>query len=147
MAFFIANVLKNRHFKTNINEQYSTDRLRREGVPQGSVLSCTLFALAIDDIARNLPQDVHCQLYVDDFVLYSSSAYLPAVERRIQRAITLTSRWATAHGFSFSQSKTKGIHFTRRRGHAVPLLRLGNSNITFDQTAKLLGLTFDCKLS
>ena len=147
MAFYIANFLRNRYFKTKINDQVSSDHIQKEGVPQGSVLSCTLFALAIDDITENLPHDVHCQLYVDDFVLYSSSTYLPALERRLQRAIDMALGWATAHGFSFSRSKTKGILFTRRRRHPEPLLRLGNENISFYPTAKLLGLTFDKKLS
>ena len=115
MANFIANFLQNRCIRTKVNEHHSVGHQQREGVPQGSVLSCILFALAIDDITKNMSRNVQCQLYVDDFILYSTSVYLPALECRVQRAINGTLQWATSHGFFFSRDKTKGILFTRKR--------------------------------
>ena len=48
------------------------------------VVLLNLFALSIDGIA---PASIKFSLYVDDFIIYSSSNYLPALERRIQQAV------------------------------------------------------------
>ena len=40
--------------------------MQKEGVPQGSVLSVTLFALAINGITSVIPPDVLSTLFVDD---------------------------------------------------------------------------------
>ena len=42
----------------------SSVREQQEGVPQGSVLSCTLFALAINGLAEAVPQNVKYNIYV-----------------------------------------------------------------------------------
>jgi len=39
------------------------------GVPQGSVLSVTLFALKINSIVKAISPGVECSLYVDDFLI------------------------------------------------------------------------------
>ena len=70
---FIQKFLSNRVFRTKIGETLSSEHSQREGVPQRSVLSCTLFTLAMNRISRNLPPDVHYNLFVDDFTLYSLS--------------------------------------------------------------------------
>jgi len=44
------------------------------GVPQGSIISTTLFIIKIDNVTKSLSPDVHHFIYVDDFVIcYSSS--------------------------------------------------------------------------
>ena len=124
VAFSIANFLRDRTFRTRIGQQYSSKHLQEEGVPQGSVLSCTLFSLAINHIANNLPRDVSSSLYVDDLMIYSSSSHLPALERCLQLAINAVSSWSINHGFTIAHTdnKTVAIHFNRKRGHAEPSL-------------------------
>ena len=39
------------------------------GVPQGSVLSVTLFALKINSMVKAISPGVECSLYVDDFLI------------------------------------------------------------------------------
>jgi hypothetical protein len=148
LAKYIINFLKNRRFKTKIETSTSEECVQEEGVPQGSVLSCTLFALAINDITTVMPQDIKCSLYVDDFVIYSSSNYVPALERRMQRAINNATKWATNHGFKFSISKTNAINFHRKRGiPPEPSLTLYGQPIPFKPTEKFLGILFDTKMT
>ena len=81
---FICNFLQDRCIKVQVGSMFSDPHRLYEGVPQGSVLSCTLFALAINDMPTVLPKYTSCTLYVDDFAIYASSASLPTLERRIQ---------------------------------------------------------------
>ena len=47
-----------------------SDNFEQEmGVPQGSILSVTLFRLKINSLADVLKNDMQGSLYVDDFVL------------------------------------------------------------------------------
>ena len=63
--FYNKNFLENLTFQVKVGTHLS-ERYKQQGVPQGSVLSCTLFALAINDITSVLPHDVQGILYVDN---------------------------------------------------------------------------------
>ena len=148
VAFFIANFLRDSTFRTRIGQQYSSEHLQEDGVPQGSILSCTLFSLAINHIANNLPRDVSSSLYIDDQMIYSSSSHPPALER-LQLAINAVSSWSISHSFTIAHTdnKTVAIHFNRKRGHAEPSLFLENRMINFKPNSKFLGITLDQKLN
>ena len=61
--------------------------VKEEGLPQGSVLSVTLFVTAINEITKQLRSEVHCTLYVDDFTIFVSAATITHSTRIIQIAI------------------------------------------------------------
>ena len=147
LAYFIVNFLRNRQFRVKVVNTYSSVHLQEEGVPQGSVLSCCLFALAINEITTCLPHGVKCSLYVDDFMIYAASRYLPAIERRLQIAINNITRWTTSHGFTISEEKTIAVNFNRKRNHTEPNLTIGGRMLLVRPTAKFLGLTFDEKFT
>ena len=81
LLVYISNFLSRRSFRTKIGSVYSSWHIQEEGVPQGSVLSCTLFSVAINGILSVLPADVHGSLYVDDFMIYCSGHRFPGLER------------------------------------------------------------------
>jgi len=147
LPIFIQNFLSLRTFRTKINDVYSQPHVQEQGVPQGSVLSCTLFSIAINGILQCLPRDVKGSLYVDDLLIYSSGRYFPALERRVQLAVNSVSSWARQRGFTFSSQKTSCVHFTRRRG-AVPeaTLHMVGQAIPCRSSARFLGMTFDSRL-
>ena len=147
IAWFIRNFLSRRSFVTRIGTHVSRQRDLQQGVPQGSVLSCTLFLVAINEILSDLPTGVTGLLYVDDLVIYSSSRYLPAIERRLQRAINVIENWTATHGFKFSVNKTTMVHFNRKRGpQAEPCVTLYGNRINCRASAKYLGAVFDQRL-
>ena len=85
------------------------------GVPQGSILSVTLFIVKITSCIRN---GVDKSLFVDDLfdgVSYGSK-YMQAIERQLLHHLNRIEDWADNNGFGFSQSKTVSEHFCRRRG-------------------------------
>lgn len=147
MAWFIQNFLSTRTFRTRIGSHLSTEHEQEQGVPQGSVLSCTLFILAINGILDTLPQHVKAMLYVDDLVIYTSSQYIPSIERRLQTSISRIEQWTKTNGFKFSTQKTVATHFHRKRGlQTEPSLFLYGNPIIFKSSTKYLGMIFDQRL-
>ena len=148
LPMYIQNFLSSRLFKTKVGSNFSSYHTQEQGVPQGSVISCTLFSLAINGILDNIPQDVKKSLYVDDLLIYVSGSYMPGLERRLQSAINSANSWANENGLRFSPAKSVAIHFHRKRTHQTPMnLRLGNSILPNVDSIKYLGMTLDKKLS
>ena len=144
---FIQNFLNGRSFQVRLGTVLSQAYPQHEGVPQGSVLSCTLFDIAINSLAASMPPGIESSLYVDDFAVFTSSAHLPAAERRLQLALNAANAWSQLNGFKFSLSKTVSMHFTRLRGVFPPLsFHLGNSAVSNVKETKFLGMILDSKL-
>ena len=70
MPLFIKAFLSRRFFQVKIGDNLSEKKRQDEGVPQGSVLSVTLFALAINGVTSVLPSNVLYTLFVDDLSTY-----------------------------------------------------------------------------
>ena len=116
-------------------------------MPQGRVLSCTLFSLAINGVLSSVPNSVNASLYVDDLLIYCVGSYVPSLERRIQNAVNMICSWTRDHGFSFAASKTNCIHFHRKRSMQPPQKLLLDGVIIPNRTSiRYLGMTIDYKL-
>jgi hypothetical protein len=89
---------------------------QRNGIPQGSVLSATLCAVAINGITSKVHCPIMCSLYVEDFAVYYRSKSLPAIEWQLQLTINHLSLWSEGNSFKFLVTKTTYIHFSRLRG-------------------------------
>ena len=120
------------------------------GIPQGSVLSSTLFAIAINGVTSCLPTGLSHSLYVDDFAIYYTSSRLSHIQRILNIAITRITSWASSVGFQFSPEKTKAIVFYRNRRHLHNEsinLYMGDVPISFHSSVRFLGIIFDTHLN
>jgi len=115
LPVFIENFLRDRKFKVRLESEYSDSFDQEMGVPQGSLLSVTLFALKINSIVYTISPGVECSLYVDDFLICYRSKYVHIIERHLQRCLNKLQEWADTNGFKFSESKTVCVHFCRVR--------------------------------
>ncbi len=106
-----------RTFRVRVGTSYSPLYGQQGGVPQGNVLSVTLFAVAINGVTKPLPEGVSSFLYVDDLAVRDSASRMSTAERKLLHTIHRISRWAENHGFRFSPSKSVDMHFCRIRGH------------------------------
>jgi hypothetical protein len=149
LPIFIDNFLIDRIIKVRNDDVLSDSFPLREGVPQGSVLSCTCFLIAINHITDNLPNNIKSCVYVDDLVIYASGGSADLIERRLQTAINGISRWTTRTGFTFSAQKTVALHICRRRGcpKLAVNLTLDNNNIRNVSEYKYLGVIFDSSMT
>jgi len=69
-------------FQVRVEETYSKHAEQETGVPQGSILSVTLFCQKDNSIVKALCPGVECSLYIDDFLnplLYGVADALPTV--------------------------------------------------------------------
>jgi ribonuclease HI len=148
LPIFIQNFLALRNYKVRIGNTLSDEFIQEQGVPQGSVLSVTLFILAIDNVLKQMPFSVSGSLYVDDLHIFCGGNNMRFIERQLQKAINNIQKWSEENGFNFSSTKTQGVHFCRKRGlHPDPDLHFGSENITFVNEIKFLGIIFDKKLT
>lgn len=149
MISFISNFLTNRKFSVLVGNTHSKSYYLENGVPQGSILSVTLFLLAIDSIFNNIKPNVKSLLYADDLVIYSSGNNISTITKHIQCSINKLLSWNNKTGFKFNAEKTVAIKFSRRRkqNDINISLKLDDNNIQFVNKHKFLGVIFDEKLS
>ena len=148
LPLFIQGFLQNRQFQVRLGSHFTRLFDQEMGVPQGSILSVTLFAMKINSIVKNLSPGVECSLYVDDFLICYRSKFVHTIERHLQRSLYKLQEWIDSNGFKFSQTKTVCVHFCRlRKTHPDPLLLLNGTPIPVVEQVKFLGLIFDKKLS
>ena len=148
LLYFIRNFLSGRKISVKVGSTFSSTLPQEEGVPQGSVLSCTLFAVAINSVLDVIPGEIQKCLYVDDLCIWYSSNYMPSIERKLQQALNKITEWTKSTGFSFSSDKTMAVRFHRKRGiQPEPALTLNSNPIAVKNRAKYLGLTFDERLN
>ena len=76
---------------------------QEQGVPQGGVLSTTLFNIKINDIVKCLDNLTDCSLYVDYFCICFRSKSMRTIERHLQQNLNKREHWATNNGFKFSK--------------------------------------------
>ena len=134
LLHFIKNVMKNRIFQVKVANKLSNEYIQEEGVPQGSVLSVTLFIIAINDIIEVIPEDITKSLYVDDLVIYYAATNTNHIERKLQLTINKIASWAKHNGYKLSIDKTVAVHFHRMRGlQCESYCNLNNNQITFEK--------------
>lgn len=148
LPLFISSFLTNRQFQVRLGSVLSDFFSQEMGVPQGSILSVTLFILKINSIVNCLPVGMRGSLYVDDFLICYHSKNMSCLERQLQHCLNKIQSWANENGFQFSQSKTVCIHFCHKRiPHPDPELKIYNNIIPVVEETKFLGLIFDRRLT
>ena len=112
---FAEGFLSSREFCVRVGASHSEYFVQEEGLPQGSVLNVTLFAIAINEITKQLRSEVHCTLYVDDFTIFVLAATITHSTRIIQIAVNNLEQWTKTKRMRFSTEKTVAIKSEKRK--------------------------------
>ena len=146
---FIKNFLSNRAVQVRVGNTLSDIYNVEEGVPQGSVLSCTLFMIAINDVVKNFPVGVRSALYVDDLAIYMSGNSTNLLERQLQIGINRLEQWCQKTGSIFSPAKTFAMHVCRKKRcpKMAHQFTMNNSPILSKETIQYFGVTIDNRLT
>ena len=140
--------LSDRTFQIHLGTILSDNIFHQEGVPQGAILSTTLFNIKINDIVKQVDPGVECcSLYVDDFVIMYRSPTIDAIQRKLQHTINRLEKWTLENGFTISKNKTVAMHFCPDKKCMNPALKLDNDPIQFVKEFKFLGLIWETKLT
>jgi ribonuclease HI len=145
--YFISNFLKNRMFTVRANGCTSSERTPENGCPQGSVLSPTLFLIALNSIQQQISFPSISAIYADDLVVFATGKNLETLEEELQDTLRNLEAWSHSTGFHFSSEKTKYIVFSKRRTDYTPTLTLYNQTIEKVPCIRFLGVIFDSQLT
>ena len=123
-----------RSYQVQIGSTLSEIYIQEEGVPQGSVLSVTLFAIKINNILNQLPPTVCSSLYVDDLQKSCHGKEVRFIEHQLQTAVNCIMNWNEKIGFNLSL-------------HLDPEIFIGTNQITVSDCTRFLGIHFGKKNS
>ena len=148
LARFLQGFLSSRQICVRVQAATSTLRPLFSGVPQGSVLSPTLFTIFINDIFANVDPAVRTSLYADDGALWTSAPTLPAAVAIMNQALHVVATWSHSWGLRISTTKTSAIIFTNKRYPTPPPpLLFDASPLPYVPSVCFLGVTFDQRLT
>ncbi|BFZ07875.1 hypothetical protein BsWGS_10914 [Bradybaena similaris] len=147
MIRWIQSYLHNRRTKVRLDGIHSKKVLICQGVPQGGVVSPTLFLVYINDLVKDLPAGVKAALYADDLVLYCTNKHTPTMQSQMQQAVDMLKTWTEKWHVTINLEKTSTSLFTLSPKDTVPNLYLGNILIKEENYPTYLGVTFDRRLT
>ncbi|GBN30042.1 RNA-directed DNA polymerase from mobile element jockey [Araneus ventricosus] len=149
LPIFLKNFLSYRTFRVLVGNFYSNHFIQAEGVPQGSVLSVTLFIVHLSQILHHLPSSVHGNLYVDDLQISCQGCNMDLIEWQLQNAVNKLVAWCNNNGHAISPEKSRCVHFCRKRSiHLDPVIHINNDvAIPVVDDIRFLGVIFDRKLT
>ena len=147
MLQWITQYLKNRKARVHINGVYSRKKILKEGVPQGGVLSPTLFLIYINDIVKDLPKHVHGAIYADDLVIWSTEEHLTTANYRLREALKVLEEWTRKWLLTINAEKTTYTIFSLSTRNQTANLRINNQTLPAEENPVYLGVTFDRRLT
>ena len=137
--------LSDRKAKVSFDNAYSKERCHKQGLPQGSVMSPTLFLLFINDITSDLPNNVHTSLYADDLAFLVSEPKIADAEETTNEALRKLESWSAENKMIIATEKCEVSLFTTHSKEAKMKLNvfLLGKMLNTNSTPKFLGITFD----
>lgn len=143
---WVRSYLSGRSFFVMTQDGPTSTHYTHRGVPQGGVLSPTLFNLTLIGLATSLPRSVQLSIYADDICIWADGVTRRHVRARLQKAADLTHSYLHTQGLEVSTSKCAIVAFTRRPMHAYPL-SINGERVSYVKHHKFLGVVVDRDLS
>ena len=148
---WIKEFLTNRYFAIRVNKTVTTKLRILAGVPQGAVISPTLFSLFINDIPILYSKNKwYSLLFADD--LCSSHIYKnkKSITKRIQSYLNRIDNWLKMWRLSMASNKCNYIVFSNdklQNGEETLDIKLRGCNINKSENPMFLGIRYDKHLS
>jgi len=145
---FVANYIKGRKGYTLYQGAQSKQQQFKTGVPQGGVLSPTLFNLYTSDLPAP-PQNVSITTYADDMNPSASHSNYRIAQNNLQPYLDSIFNWTQKNDLILNPDKSTATLFTPHQSEFNTILNLTINNTTIPtvKNFKILGLTFDPKLT
>ena len=112
MYKWISSFLYHRVTRVKLDGSLSREIRLCEEVPQGNVLSPTLFLLHVNDIVNTLPPRVTNSLHADDLAAWTSAEHTSTATHVMQETINRVSSWADEWRMEINCSTTQATFFS-----------------------------------
>lgn len=149
MIKYIESFLSNRKFQVEVGNTRSETKTQENGIPQGAVMSCTLFLIAMHSIVRKYRKsknNIKILVYADDILIIAIGQDKKALRKTVQKIVTKINRWAELRGFTIAPHKSKLIHICRdRTRHRMdtPPVTIRGQVVRQVKSTKIIGVTLD----
>ena len=147
MYSWIQSYLFQRSARVRLDVQTSSSVKIREEVPQGGVISPTLFIIFNDDICDQLSSHIPRVLHADDLALWTKAEQVTTAAIRMQKAMNLTSDWAKEWLVMINRTKTEATCFSLSPKREEFILQINGQEIHQQDTPTYLGVKLDRKLT
>lgn len=142
-----ASFLKNREFEVHVGSSSSCRLQIPYGVPQGSVLSPSLYNIFISDIPRS--EKCKISLYADDTVIFASDRFAKRLVRDMRQYAMRIIRFYRKWKILINTEKTALLFHTRRRRRQLPpeSITLNGAVVPRSTSVRYLGFHLDGRLT
>ena len=143
----IQNLLSNRRFYVELNNERSRWRLQKNGLPQGSVLSPILFNVYTND--QPIHDGTRSFIYADDLCITAQYPTFTEVEDTIKEALSELTQYYRNNSLRANPDKTQVTAFHLRNREVKRSLNIAWNGVDLENTAypKYLGVTLDRTLN
>ena len=148
---WLHDYLNQRRLKVVVGGKCSQPHFIKAGVPQGSILGPTLFLMYVNDAETCLAPGTQMAVYADDTTLYSLVRSTDTIQQQatsLQESLDALHAWGLKWRVSFEPSKSQYLSVSNRIDpwpHPCPTF--GGTSVSREKSLKLLGVTFDSRLS
>lgn len=147
---YIDTWMRNRknHSKFIIQEDKEESRVVNKGLPQGGVLSSTLYNIYTSEITKNIGKKVRVVQYTDDIALYVTEKGLKDCKREIEKTVNKIEERLCNLGLDIELTKSNIIVFNNKKEKRKNTLicRIKGERSGNVRSAKFLGIIIDSKL-
>ena len=143
MYQWISQYLTNTKARVHVDGTYSRKKTQREGVPQGGVLSPTLFLVFINDIVRDTPRKALGAINAGDLVLWCSEEHLTTANYRLQQALNILEGWTKRWLVKINRRKATYTIFNLSTKEQKAYLHNNSQTLFAEENPTYLGVTFN----
>ena len=147
MFTWIKSFLQERTARVILDGHASVSVKMRAGVPQGGVLSPTLFLVYINDITSCIPRHVANSLHADDLAIWSAAEHTTSAAYRIQEGVTRIKKWTEDWGLELNRVKSVATVFSLSTAKDKVHLKLGETTLPQTDAPTFLGVKLDSRLT
>ena len=140
----LTSYLSDRVFRVREENDYSTLKDIKAGVPQGSILGPILYLLYTSDLPEM--ENIKVATFADDTSLMATGRNIVESTSKLQEANDAISHWCKTWKIKLNETKSVHVNFTLKKIENPPNVTLNNILVPVDNKAKYLGMTLDTKL-
>ncbi|GFS02110.1 RNA-directed DNA polymerase from mobile element jockey [Elysia marginata] len=137
------NFLQHRTALFHLDGHISHRICRQQGVPQGGIISKTLFLVFINGIADGLSRHISRAINAYDLAIWNAEKNLLTATFRMQEVLNTVAAWALSWGVVINETKTVASIFSLSTRPEQTDLQINENQILVEDTPTYLGLKLD----